>query len=48
MNFNLPTTLGDWVIILGGIVIAHFLFVAGAHAGLWGTDPNGHIQLGGK
>lgn len=46
MNFNLPTTAGDWLVIVGAIVVTHFLFIVGAHAGWWSTDDKGHIQLG--
>lgn len=47
MNFNLPTTLGDWFVILAAVLITHFFFVWGLHAGWWHSDAGGHVQFGG-
>ena len=48
MNFNLPSTAGDWFVIVAAIIVTHFLFVAGAHFGWWNTDSQGHIIMFGK
>lgn len=40
-------TAGDWFMVVIGVLIAHGLFLIGAHMGLWGTDPNGHIRVKG-
>lgn len=45
MNWNIPSTVGDWMVIVGAILVTHGLFVLGAHAGWWGTDDRGHIHL---
>jgi hypothetical protein len=45
MNFSLPTTLGDWTLIIAAIVVTHVMFVVGGHLGMWHT-ADGHIQLG--
>lgn len=45
MNFNLPTTLGDWAVIAAAVIVTHIMFIVGGHIGLWHT-ANGHIQLG--
>ena len=43
---NLSYSATDWIFIIGGVLAVHVLFVIGSHAGLWGTDPHGHIHLG--
>jgi hypothetical protein len=45
MNFSLPTTLGDWTVIIAAIVVTHIMFSIGAAVGLWHSD-GAHLQLG--
>jgi len=45
MNFSLPTTLGDWTVIVAAIVVTHLMFKIGSTVGLWHSD-GAHLQLG--
>jgi hypothetical protein len=45
MNFSLPTTLGDWTVIVAAIVVTHLMYRIGATVGLWHSD-GAHLQLG--
>lgn len=45
MNFSLPTTVGDWTLIVLAIGFTHMMFVIGGHLGMW-HSADGHIHLG--
>jgi len=45
MNFSLPTTLGDWTVIVAAIVVTHLMYMIGATVVLCHAD-GAHLQLG--